>query len=158
MEYILLLWALYIAFILLAPLMMLNCLNAIFVEGVITKITHKKLEKVKEDLNKKQDVARRLKKIFTELDISGDGFVTEIEIKGAMENSAVLSEVKRLGLRAHHLEAMFITADDNGTGRLTSRSLCADSRTSSTSRSLARTSSRWRRSPRCRPTRSPIGS
>jgi len=118
MEYILLLWALYIAFILLAPLMMLNCLNAIFVEGVITKITHKKLEKVKEDLNKKQDVARRLKKIFTELDISGDGFVTEIEIKGAMENSAVLSEVKRLGLRVHHLEAMFITADDNGDGKI----------------------------------------
>lgn len=118
MEYILLLWALYIAFILLAPLMMLNCLNAIFVEGVITKITHKKLEKVKADINKKQDVARRLKKIFTELDTSGDGFVTEIEIKEAMENSAVLAEVKRLGLRMHHLEAMFLTADDNGDGKI----------------------------------------
>lgn len=118
MEYILMLWALYIGFILLAPLMMLNCLNAIFVEGVITKITHKKLEKVKADINKKQDVARRLKKIFTELDTSGDGFVTEIEIKEAMENSAVLAEVKRLGLRMHHLEAMFLTADDNGDGKI----------------------------------------
>ena len=43
MAYILFMWGLYVLFILLAPLMMLNCLNAIFVEGVITKITHKKV-------------------------------------------------------------------------------------------------------------------
>ena len=43
MAYILLMWGMYVLFILLAPLMMLNCLNAIFVEGVITKITHKKV-------------------------------------------------------------------------------------------------------------------
>ena len=57
MGYILLVWALYVVFIVLAPLMMLNCLNAIFVEGVITKITHKKLEKVKADLNAKHELA-----------------------------------------------------------------------------------------------------
>lgn len=118
MGYILMVWMLYILFILLAPLMMLNCLNAIFVEGVITKITHKKLEKVKQDLNMKQDVAKRLREIFNDLDKSGDGFVTTMELDDAIETTDVLPQIKRLGLKRHHLEAMFITADDNGDGQI----------------------------------------
>ena len=74
-----LVWALYVVFIVLAPLAMLNCLNAIFVEGVITKITHKKLEKVKSDLNAKQELAGDAKTIFHDLDKSGDGFITANE-------------------------------------------------------------------------------
>jgi hypothetical protein len=36
MWYILLMWGIYVIFILLGPLMMLNCLNAIFVEVLAT--------------------------------------------------------------------------------------------------------------------------
>ena len=118
MGYILLVWALYVVFIVLAPLMMLNCLNAIFVEGVITKITHKKLEKLKADLNAKQELAERLKRIFKDLDKSGDGFVTTNELDDAIETTDVLPQIKRLGLKRHHLEAMFVTADDNGDGQI----------------------------------------
>lgn len=118
MGYILLVWALYVVFIVLAPLMMLNCLNAIFVEGVITKITHKKLEKVKADLNAKHELAERLKQIFQDLDKSGDGFVTTNELDDAIETTDVLPQIKRLGLKRHHLEAMFVTADDNGDGQI----------------------------------------
>jgi ABC-type multidrug transport system fused ATPase/permease subunit len=116
--YILLVWGLYVVFIVLAPLMMLNCLNAIFVEGVITKITHKKLEKVKADLNAKHELAERLKQIFQDLDKSGDGFVTTNELDDAIETTDVLPQIKRLGLKRHHLEAMFVTADDNGDGQI----------------------------------------
>lgn len=118
MGYILLVWALYVLFIVLAPLMMLNCLNAIFVEGVITKITHKKLEKVKADLNARQELAERLKQIFQDLDKNGDGFVTTHELDDAIETTDVLPQIKRLGLKRHHLEAMFVTADDNGDGQI----------------------------------------
>jgi voltage-gated sodium channel len=117
-AYILLVWAMYVAFILLAPLMMLNCLNAIFVEGVITKITHKKLEKVKQDLNTKQDIAKRLAQIFQDLDKSGDGFVTVVELDEAIETTDVIPQIRTLGLKRHHLEAMFVTADDNGDGQI----------------------------------------
>ena len=118
MGYILLVWALYVVFIVLAPLMMLNCLNAIFVEGVITKITHKKLEKVKSDLNAKQELATRLKTIFHDLDKSGDGFITANELDDAIETTDVLPQIKKLGLKRHHLDAMFVTADDNGDGQI----------------------------------------
>ena len=118
MGYILLVWALYVIFIVLAPLMMLNCLNAIFVEGVITKITHKKLEKVKADLNAKHDLAARLKQIFQDLDKSGDGFITANELDDAIETTDVLPQIKRLGLKRHHLDAMFVTADDDGDGQI----------------------------------------
>ena len=118
MGYILLVWALYVVFIVLAPLMMLNCLNAIFVEGVITKITHKKLEKVKSDLNAKQELATRLKTVFHDLDKSGDGFITANELDDAIETTDVLTQIKKLGLKRHHLDAMFVTADDNGDGQI----------------------------------------
>ena len=118
LGYILLVWALYVIFIVLAPLMMLNCLNAIFVEGVITKITHKKLEKVKSDLNAKHEIAARLKQLFRDLDKSGDGFITADELDDAIETTDVLPQIKKLGLKRHHLDAMFVMADDNGDGQI----------------------------------------
>lgn len=116
--YVLLVWGLYTLFIVLAPLMMLNCLNAIFVEGVITKITHKKLERVKAAMNVKHEIASRLKQIFEDLDKSGDGFVTTVELDDAIETTDVIPQIKRLGLKRHHLEAMFLAADDNGDGMI----------------------------------------
>ena len=87
-------------------------------EGVITKITHKKLEKVKSDLNAKQELATRLKTIFHDLDKSGDGFITANELDDAIETTDVLPQIKKLGLKRHHLDAMFVTADDNGDGQI----------------------------------------
>jgi hypothetical protein len=122
MAYVLFMWALYVLFILPAPLMMLNCLNAIFVEGVITKITHKKLEKVKSDVDEKKEVAKKLREIFTSLDTSGDGYISALElddaIETAIETTTVLSDIKRLGLKRHNLEAMFVNADENGDGQI----------------------------------------
>ena len=83
MGYILLVWFMYVLFILLAPLMMLNCLNAIFVEGVITKITHKKLEKVKEEMDHKKLLLGNLEEIFRKMDTSGDGYVSRMELNDA---------------------------------------------------------------------------
>jgi hypothetical protein len=118
MAYIMGMWALYVAFILLAPLMMLNCLNAIFVEGVITKITHKKLEKVKAELDSKRRAAATLKRVFADLDKSGDGFISALELDQAVETTMVLTEIKKLGLRRHDLEAMFANSDEDGDGHI----------------------------------------
>ena len=103
MSYILLVWALYVLFILLAPLMMLNCLNAIFVEGVVTKITHKKLERLRAEVRAKQLVAEELHVVFDKLDKDGDGRVTAAELDAALADSIVNTRVRNLGLKRHHL-------------------------------------------------------
>ena len=41
-----------------------------------------------------------------------------MELDDAIETTDVLPQIKRLGLKRHHLEAMFITADDNGDGQI----------------------------------------
>ncbi len=116
MSYILLVWALYVLFILLAPLMMLNCLNAIFVEGVVTKITHKKLERLRAEVRAKQLVAEELHVVFDKLDKDGDGRVTAAELDAALADSIVTARVRNLGLKRHHLEGLFRSSDDNGDG------------------------------------------
>ena len=116
MSYILLVWALYVLFILLAPLMMLNCLNAIFVEGVVTKITHKKLERLRAEVRAKQLVAEELHVVFDKLDKDGDGRVTAAELDAALADSIVTTRVRNLGLKRHHLEGLFRSSDDNGDG------------------------------------------
>lgn len=118
MAYVMLVWGLYVLFILFGPLMMLNCLNAIFVEGVITKITHKKLEKVKAELDEKKALAKRLKGIFATLDKSGDGYISAVELDDAIETTTVLTEIKKLGLKRHDLEAMFSNIDEDGDGQI----------------------------------------
>lgn len=118
MAYVLLLWGMYVLFILLGPLMMLNCLNAIFVEGVITKITHKKLEKAMADTAEKKALAEKLKDIFTTLDKSGNGSISALELDDAITHTTVLTDIKKLGLKRHDLEAMFTSCDKNGDGHI----------------------------------------
>jgi len=59
-----------------------------------------------------------LRGVFNALDKSGDGFVSTSELDEAIESDAVLLEIKKLGLKRHHLETMFASSDNDGDGQI----------------------------------------
>ncbi|KAK3285635.1 hypothetical protein CYMTET_6765 [Cymbomonas tetramitiformis] len=90
-------WLLYVVFIFTASMMMLNLLNAVFVESILSVMAQQKAD---EAVVKKMDmdhVQSELSKLFNQMDADKDGTLTKAEFKEAAVDPHVSNLLVKLG-------------------------------------------------------------
>lgn len=108
-------WLLYVVFIFTASMMMLNLLNAVFVESILSVMAQQKAD---EAVVKKMDmdhVQQELSKLFTQMDVDKDGTLTKAEFRAASQNPEISGLLVRLGCDPDDFEV----DDDDEPGTMT---------------------------------------
>jgi len=95
----------------------LNIVNAVFIQTTLKVAQSQKDFMILQKERAQEDFAYKLKNLFYELDISGDGFVTIEEFKAMLSQPEIKTWMSALEIDPQDLEGLFLLIDD-GNGQI----------------------------------------
>eukprot|EP00927_Polykrikos_kofoidii_P028328 TRINITY_DN24765_c0_g2_i1.p1 TRINITY_DN24765_c0_g2~~TRINITY_DN24765_c0_g2_i1.p1 ORF type:complete len:768 (-),score=131.31 TRINITY_DN24765_c0_g2_i1:152-2455(-) len=110
----------FIPFLCFTNFALLNVVTAVMVEKVFKFSEDEKVQQARGFRKERKAAIQKISKLFTRLDSNGDGNLTIVEMKRAMDSTAdgAMKQFQELGIAKHDIETLFSCLDVDSNGEL----------------------------------------
>lgn len=111
MDYINWVWVFFLLYIAVAVLVLMNLVTAVIVENALEASKKNEKMQYKEIQKRKTQAREKLKSLFSEIDINGNGLLTYSEFLGSFDHKDIGPKLQLLGLHKNECEEIFHLLD-----------------------------------------------